>query len=93
MGIVNINETLFVSMTNISQTANITLYNVCISAPPHILSDGIWGGHTTERGPLKSSFPVFLLQIILIYGTTRTLHFPMKMLGFPVLISQMMVSI
>ncbi|KAK7385440.1 hypothetical protein VNO78_31160 [Psophocarpus tetragonolobus] len=68
-------------------------YNVCIHIPPHIVSDGIWGGHNSQGSPLRSSFPVFLLQVIIIYTVTRALHFPLKKLGLPVIISQMMAGL
>lgn len=67
-------------------------YHVCITAPPNILSNGIWGDHKIGRSPLKSSFPIFLLQIVIIYAITRALTFPLKKLGLPILIPQMMVS-
>jgi hypothetical protein len=99
MGIVNINETLFSSIqtlngADMSNNMNLnTLYNVCITVPPNILSDGIWGVHKSHKTPFKCSLPMFLLQVVLIYTTTRILNFPFKKLGLPILFSQMMVTI
>lgn len=92
---INANETLFVRVALFADapTTNFNKYNVCITTPPRILSDGLWGAHRTESEPLKSSFPVFLLQIIVIYAITRALQFPVKKLGLPVIISQLMVSL
>ena len=97
MGIGSTEDTLFKSMneTSISNNVNSNLlnYSVCISTPPNILSDGIWGKHEIEGSPFRSSFPVFLHQVVLIYVTTRAISFPIKKLGLPKLISQMMVTI
>lgn len=98
MGIGSTDDTLFKSMNETSMSnnvvnSNLLNYNVCISTPPNILSHGIWGKHESEGSPFRSSFPVFLHQVILIYVTTRAINFPIKQLGLPKLISQMMVTI
>jgi len=85
-------DTLFASINQINVSDHTAVCDVCLHTPPNIASDGIWGRHTTEGSPLKSSMPVFLLQVILIYTITRILNFPLKKLGFPALFSQLMVS-
>ncbi|XP_061374608.1 cation/H(+) antiporter 4-like [Gastrolobium bilobum] len=87
-----VNQTLFAFATPIESNHS-AAYNVCIDIPPHIVSDGFWGGHQTEGSPLKSSFPVFMLQIIVIYAVTQPIHFLLKKFGLPVFISQMMAGI
>ena len=95
MRIENVNETLFTIIENLNDTLGENkhaTYRVCISTPPNILSDGIWGEHKSEKNPLRSSFPVFLLQLVLFYATTRAINFPIKKLGLPILISQMLAG-
>jgi len=85
-------DTLFASINQINVSDHIAKCEVCIHTPPNIVSDGLWGRHSTEASPLKSSMPVFLLQVIFIYTITRTLNYPLKRLGFPAIFSQLMVS-
>ncbi|KAL9315884.1 hypothetical protein ACSQ67_016885 [Phaseolus vulgaris] len=86
-------DTLFASINQINVSDHTAVCDVCLHTPPNIASDGIWGRHTTEGSPLKSSMPVFLLQVILIYTITRILNFPLKKLGFPALFSQLMAGL
>ncbi|KAF7802876.1 cation/H(+) antiporter 4-like [Senna tora] len=64
----NANETLFSVINLVNKTENSTVYNVCIDVPPHIVSDGIWGSHTNSGSPMRSSYPVFELQVIVIFA-------------------------
>ncbi|RDX76192.1 Cation/H(+) antiporter 4, partial [Mucuna pruriens] len=90
---INTNDTLFASINLVDASHHRVKYDVCLHTPPHIVSDGIWGGHSMEGSPLRSSFPIFLLQVIVIYTITRALHFPVKKLGLPTIISQIMAGI
>ncbi|KAL5074992.1 hypothetical protein RYX36_013976, partial [Vicia faba] len=63
MKIININETLF-ELYQQTSTENVSYnpqYTACVTTPPNILSDGIWGDHKIGRNPLKSSFPIGLI--------------------------------
>ncbi|KAK7301056.1 hypothetical protein RJT34_11912 [Clitoria ternatea] len=90
----NVNDTLFsfVQLVNVSEN-NRARYTVCLDTPPHVISDGIWGGHNIEGEPSKSSFPVYLLQLFIIYFIIRVLRFPVKQLGLPLIISHMMAGL
>lgn len=82
------NESLFLKVEKL----NGTLYNVCSAAPPNIVSDGLWGGQTNGRTPMRSSFPVFELQVLVIFAITQICNFFLKHLDFPEFVSQMIVS-
>ncbi|KAK7321298.1 hypothetical protein VNO77_31800 [Canavalia gladiata] len=90
---INANDTVFASITLLNVSDNHANYDVCLQTPPHILSDGIWGTHSTEGSPSRSSFPVHLLQVFVIYCMTWALEFPVKKLGLPLIISQMMAGL
>ncbi|KAK7318952.1 hypothetical protein RJT34_03661 [Clitoria ternatea] len=83
----NATETIF---TQVNLTNNFT-YNVCTWTPPIIVSDGIWGGHA--RAPMKSSLPLFELQILLIFAVTQICHFFLKIFNFPPFVSQLMAGL
>lgn len=82
------NETVFLSITKFNETS----YQVCYDAPPHTTSDGLWGGQHNGRTPMKSIFPLFELQVLVIFAITQICRFLLKPLGLPLFISQMMVS-
>ncbi|KAK4272066.1 hypothetical protein QN277_020666 [Acacia crassicarpa] len=88
----NPNETLFTQVDVLSSSPVHTIYNVCINIPPRIASDGIWGSHRHSASPLKASYPIFELQVIVIFAITHALHFLFKRLGFPLFFSQMMAG-
>ncbi|XP_061373033.1 cation/H(+) antiporter 4-like [Gastrolobium bilobum] len=83
------NESIFGSVTQINET----LYTVCSAAPPNIVSDGLWGGQINGRVPMKSSFPLFELQMLVIFAVTQICQFFLKYLNFPLFISQMMAGL
>ena len=58
----NINE-LFESVDILNISEHHANFNVCLHTPPHIVSDGIWGGHITEAPPLRSSFSFSLSSL------------------------------
>ncbi|XP_014524054.1 cation/H(+) antiporter 3-like [Vigna radiata var. radiata] len=86
-------DTLFASINEINVSDHTAKCGVCLKTPPNIASDGLWGKHSTEGSPLKSSMPIFLLQVVLIYTVTRTLNYPLKKLGFPAIFSQLMAGL
>ncbi|KAK7359277.1 hypothetical protein VNO77_01230 [Canavalia gladiata] len=83
------NESLFLSIEKINETT----YNVCSAAPPNIVSDGLWGGQLNGRTPMKSSLPLFELQVLIIFALTQICHFFLKHFDFPQFISQMMAGL
>jgi hypothetical protein len=86
---INANETLFNSITRLNETG----YKVCYDAPPHIVSDGLWGGQENGRTPMKSFLPVIELQLLIIFIITQICSFLLKPLRLPLFIPQMMVII
>ncbi|TKY47832.1 Cation/H(+) antiporter 4 [Spatholobus suberectus] len=87
----NPNETMFRSITTLNETTS--RYLVCIDAPPHIVSDGLWGGGKNGRTPMKSFLPLFELQVLLIFAITQICRLLLKPLGLPIFISQMMAGL
>ncbi|KAI4357621.1 hypothetical protein L6164_001558 [Bauhinia variegata] len=85
--------TLFDSVTPINTTNNTAYYKVCLPIPPNVDSDGIWGAHVLAASPMKSSFPVFELQVVIIFIVTQLCHFLFKRLGLPFFLSQMMAGL
>ncbi|OIV97463.1 hypothetical protein TanjilG_10987 [Lupinus angustifolius] len=79
------NATLFFSVIKVNESTNL----VCFEAPPHIVSDGIFGGKTNGRTPMKSFLPMFEMQMLLIFVLTQICHFILKPLGLPQFIPQM----
>ena len=89
----NVNESLFQSIRVLNASQNMIEYEVCLFQPAHTSSLGLWGKYIFAGPPMLSSFPVFMLQIMVIFLTTQACHFLLKRLGFSFLISQMMVGI
>lgn len=91
----NASDTLFniLRMVNASSNGD-EIYEVCFETPPRIVSDGIWGSSDNGFGrtPMRSSLTVFQLQVLVIFSLTYICHLFFKHLGFPILVSQMMVS-
>jgi hypothetical protein len=85
---INSNDTLF----NEIKRLNGTIYEVCFEAPPHIVSDGLWGGHENGRRPMKSFLTLFELQLVIIFALTQICSFLLKPLRLPQFLSQMIVS-
>ncbi|XP_061369170.1 cation/H(+) antiporter 4-like [Gastrolobium bilobum] len=85
----NANETLFKTITKINET----WYNVCYDAPPHTVSDGLWGGKENGRTPMKSFLPMFELQVLIIFALTQIFRLLLKPLVLPQFISQMMAGL
>ncbi|XP_045817285.1 cation/H(+) antiporter 4-like isoform X1 [Trifolium pratense] len=83
------NYTLFHSVTRLNQTS----YQVCFDAPPHIVSDGLWGGKENGRTPIKSFFPMFELQILIIFVLTQVCTILLKPLKLPQFIIQMIAGL
>ncbi|CAJ2668221.1 cation/H(+) antiporter 4-like [Trifolium pratense] len=86
---INSNTTLFHSITRLNETG----YQVCYDAPPHIVSDGLWGGQKNGRTPMKSFLPVIELQLLIIFGITQICNLLIKPLGLPLFIPQMMAGL
>ncbi|KAL2343356.1 hypothetical protein Fmac_004641 [Flemingia macrophylla] len=85
----NVNGSLLLSIERI----NFEKYNVCTVAPPNIVSDGLWGGQLNGRTPMKSSLPVFELQVLVIFAITQICDFFFKRLHLPRLIPQMIAGV
>ncbi|WJX39389.1 hypothetical protein P8452_26936 [Trifolium repens] len=86
---INSNYTLFHSVTRLNQTS----YEVCFDAPPHIVSDGLWGGKENGRTPMRSFFPMFELQVLIIFILTQICSFLLKPLKLPQFIVQMIAGL
>ncbi|WJX33323.1 hypothetical protein P8452_21539 [Trifolium repens] len=86
---INSNYTLFHSVTRLNQTS----YEVCFDAPPHIVSDGLWGGKENGRTPMRSFFPMFELQLLIIFVLTQICSFLLKPLKLPQFIVQMIAGL
>ncbi|KAJ1426073.1 Sodium/solute symporter superfamily [Sesbania bispinosa] len=87
--IINHNESLFLNVERINGTS----YQVCYAAPPNIVSDGLWAGELARRIPMKSSLPLFELQVLVIFAITQICNFFLKHLDFPQFISQMIAGL
>lgn len=61
----------------------------CTELPPKVNSFGVW---KYEKGPLKFPLPLLQMQILAILAVIHTLHFVLKHLGLPMLISEIAVS-
>jgi len=85
---INSNNTLFKEIKRL----NGTMYEVCSVAPPHIVSDGLWGGHENERRPMKSFLTLFEFQLVIIFVLTKICSFLLKPLRLPQFLPQMIVS-
>jgi len=85
---INSNDTLFYEIKRLNET----IYNVCIDAPPPIVSNGLWGGHENGRTPMKFFFPMFELQLVIIFALTQICSFLLKPWRLPQFLSQMIVS-
>ncbi|XP_057432074.1 cation/H(+) antiporter 3-like [Lotus japonicus] len=72
---------------------NETLYQLCFAAPPKTVSDGIWSNQKKGRTPMKSFFPVFELQVLVIFVITQICRTLIKPLRLPLFISQMMAGL
>ncbi|RDX88171.1 Cation/H(+) antiporter 4, partial [Mucuna pruriens] len=83
------NETLFLTLEKVDYFT----YNVCSAAPPNIVSDGLWGGQLNGRTPLKSSLPVFELQMLVIFVVTQFFQFFLKRFDFPQFIPPMIAGL
>ncbi|KAL6341426.1 hypothetical protein AAG906_032545 [Vitis piasezkii] len=57
----------------------------CTELPPKVNSFGVW---KLEKGPLKYPLPLLQMQILAILAVIHTLHFVLKHLGLPMLISE-----
>ncbi|KAK7400094.1 hypothetical protein VNO78_11294 [Psophocarpus tetragonolobus] len=86
---INANETLLLSIERI----NFFTYNVCIAAPPNIVSDGLWGDQLNSRIPMKSSLPLFELQLLIIFAVTQICRYILKSFDLPQFIPQMIAGI
>ncbi|KAK7316634.1 hypothetical protein RJT34_00249 [Clitoria ternatea] len=89
----NINQTIFASTTLLAAPQfekQLRVYNVCIHQPLSIISDGIWTDIGTK--PSQSTFTLLELQIIVIFLVTQAFNFPLKRLGFPHFVSQVMAG-
>ncbi|CAJ2668218.1 unnamed protein product [Trifolium pratense] len=86
---INSNYTLFHSVTRLNQSS----YEVCFEAPPHIVSDGLWGGKGNGRTPMKSFFPLFELQTLIIFVLTQMCSYLLKPLKLPQFIVQMIAGL
>ncbi|KAK2384217.1 cation/H antiporter [Trifolium repens] len=90
----NVNETLFLSLSfNSSVDSTTVTLNVCSAAPPNIVSDGFWGGQINGRVPSKSSLPMFEMQVLVIFTITQIFNLFLKRLDFPEFIGQMMAGL
>ncbi|KAK7401011.1 hypothetical protein VNO78_12321 [Psophocarpus tetragonolobus] len=89
----NSNETIFSSATLLFEIPLVRrqIYNVCISQPMKIISDGIWTPNEGSK-PLESAFTMLELQIVVIFAITQCFHFILKQLGIPYLVSQVMTG-
>ncbi|AET00111.1 putative cation/H+ exchanger [Medicago truncatula] len=86
---INSNYTLF----NEIKRLNGPIYKVCFEAPPHIVSDGLWGGHDNGRRPMKSFLTLFELQLIIIFALTQICSFLLKPLRLPQFLPQMIAGL
>ena len=87
----NANETMFLSITEVDEMKQ--RYLVCLAAPPHIVSDGLWHGSSQNtRTPIRSFLPLFELQVLLIFALTQICRLLLMPFKVPLFISQMMVS-
>ncbi|KAK9279114.1 hypothetical protein L1049_012789 [Liquidambar formosana] len=62
---------------------------VCLRLPPEVNSKGVWG----KSSPLKYSLPLLQLQLLLIYVVTQAVHFVLKRLGQPKIVSQIIAGL
>ncbi|KAK7245691.1 hypothetical protein RIF29_40540 [Crotalaria pallida] len=80
------NETLFGKIIELFANDVFKVYNVCLHYPPHILSDGLWANQQDGAKLLLSTFPIFLLQCIVISATTHACHSLLNKFHFPMLV-------
>lgn len=86
----NANETMFLSITEVDERRQ--RYQVCLDAPPHIVSDGLWRSRSQNpRTPMRSFLPLFELQVLLIFALTQICRLILVPFKVPLFISQMMV--
>ena len=85
---INSNDSLFNEIKRLNESG----YIICLEAPPHIVSDGLWGGHDNGRRPMKSFLTLFELQLVIIFALTQICSFLLKPLRLPQFLSQMIVS-
>ncbi|XP_058781640.1 cation/H(+) antiporter 4-like [Vicia villosa] len=86
---INSNDTVFNRITRLNETG----YEVCYDAPPHTVSDGLWGGKENGRTPLKSFVPLFELQVLVIFALTEITTLVLKPLRLPPFILQMIAGL
>ncbi|CAK8567085.1 unnamed protein product [Lathyrus sativus] len=86
---INSNDTLFNKIKRLNETG----YLVCYDAPPHTVSDGVWGGKISGRTPHKSFLPMFELQVLIIFVLTQITTFVLKPLRLPPFILQMIAGL
>ncbi|XP_050215390.1 cation/H(+) antiporter 4-like [Mercurialis annua] len=65
---------------------------MCTYLPPNISSDGIWE-HLNFQSVFTYSLPLFQLQIIMIFLVTQSIHLVLKLVGVPVIISQLLAGV
>jgi len=89
---INASETMFLSITQVDERRQ--KYEVCLDAPPHIVSDGLWrSSPQNTRTPMRSFLPLFELQVLLIFAITQICRLILMPFKVPLFISQMMVCL
>ncbi|XP_014521686.1 cation/H(+) antiporter 15-like [Vigna radiata var. radiata] len=87
----NASETMFLSITEVDERRQ--RYEVCLDAPPHIVSDGLWRSPQNTRTPMRSFLPLFELQVLLIFVITQICRLILMPFKVPLFISQMMAGL
>ncbi|KAK7401012.1 hypothetical protein VNO78_12322 [Psophocarpus tetragonolobus] len=89
----NSNQTIFSSVAFLHEVPKMRreTYNVCVTQPLKIVSDGIWTSNEGSK-PLESAFTMLELQIVIIFAITQLFHVILKRLGIPLFVSQVMTG-